>query len=171
VNYGRHSITPPNKIIISSGLFLLVIGTPFAFAKTPWFDLIGMWVVPCTLAALLVLQDYGYLLMWDEDQIVMQLDMRVWRWINPRPLTAIRICNIMRIRTDYGQMTKLQLRFIPFDHIVLEGPTEGPEPHVMIMPNFMHVESARDALRFLYERRPEVFEEEVITFMNSEKRW
>jgi hypothetical protein len=171
VNYGRHSITPPNKIIISSGLFLLVIGTPFAFAKTPWFDLIGMWVVPCTLAALLVHIDYGYLLMWDEEQVMMRYDGRLLRDIFPRQLTAIRIVDIACIRVDLWQMSAFQQRFIPFDHIVLEGPTEGPEPHVMIMPNFMHVESARDALRFLYERRPEVFEEEVITFMNSEKRW
>jgi hypothetical protein len=170
VNYGRHSITPPNKIVLSIlGCVLLLSLT--TIDKTPVFDMVGVWIIGLALAALLVHIDYGYLLMWDEEQVMMRYDGRLLRDIFPRQLTAIRIVDIACIRVDLWQMSAFQQRFIPFDHIVLEGPTEGPEPHVMIMPNFMHVESARDALRFLYERRPEVFEEEVITFMNSEKRW
>jgi hypothetical protein len=115
--------------------------------------------------------DFSHQLMWDDERILMRHG-GFWRIFGGEwPETSIRIADIEGVVGGQTSMEAVQKRFMPFDHIVLYGPTEGPEPYVMIMPNFINTEDCREALRHIERLRPGVLSEEVITFMNSEKRW
>jgi hypothetical protein len=167
----RRIIAAPTRVMIAifAAISIWILLTP-----SDMNDFLGrVFLVSIGFGSLgfIIYCDFSHQLMWDDERILMPHG-GFWRIFGGEwPETSIRIADIEHVHVDYWKMSARQRRYIPFDHITLEGPTEGPEPHVMIMPNFINTDDCREALRHIERLRPGVLSEEVITFMNSEKRW
>lgn len=166
--YGRRIVPTPHRLMVFLGLAMLVIGTPFAIEKTPLLDLFLVWLILCLPLGFLVYLDLGHRLSWDEERIWMQFEGS-WRIFWKPPETSVRIEDIEWIEGQFDGDAALKARFFPFDYMMVFGETEGPEPNLLIHPYYVHVNSVRELLHHIDQRKPGVLAAEVIAFMNSDK--
>jgi hypothetical protein len=166
--YGRRMLPMPTKIQVFFGSLILVVCSFFAYEKTPTFDLVGVWVIGCSLLGFLSYIDLGHQLSWNEERIWMQFD-GLWRIFKKPPESSIRIADIEWIEGQYDGVNPLKTKLLPFDVMVVHGPTEGHYPNVLIHPHYVHANSVRELLHHIEYRRPGVMAPEVIAFMHSDK--
>jgi hypothetical protein len=131
-----------------------------------WQGLIGMW----SFIGLWTLLDRAYTVSYDDNHIVMTGHKWIWppTWRFPN---TILYDGIHAVYGAMGPGGTIQGKFMPFDHIRIEGDITGPYDHIMASPNFLDVEGCRELMRAIYAKRPEVVDEDVVTFMNSDKKW
>jgi hypothetical protein len=123
-----------------------------------------------TLTGLHLYSELGYSISWDNDRVYMRPHGVKWN-LARFSQTSIRYDAITSSESEFGAVQALQRRFMPFDHVRLYGETEGPEPFLTISPNFLSLAGARDVLRVIDNRRPNVLPREVMEFINSDKPW
>jgi hypothetical protein len=166
--YGRRIVPTPHRLMVFMGLAVLIGITPFVYEKTPWFDLIGMWIILCLPLGCLIYLDLGHRMSWNEERIWIHSE-GLFRLFIRTPETSIRIADIEWIEGQFDGDAGIKAKFFPFDYMIVYGETEGPEANVLINPYYVHVNSVRELLHHIDYRKPGVLAPEVIAFMHSDK--
>jgi hypothetical protein len=123
-----------------------------------------------SLITLILLLDRAYTISYDENHSVMTGYKWFWppTWRFPNTIT---FDGIRAVDGAMGPGGTIQGKFMPFDHIRIDGDVTGRYDHIMVSPNFLDVEGCRELMRAIYAKRPEVVDADVVTFMNSDKNW
>jgi hypothetical protein len=163
-----------NRVHISRAVPIVLICAVsiWGLSGTGWKDF-NEWVgtlMGLSLIGLILLLDRAYTVSYDDKHIVMTGHKWFWppTWRFPNTIT------FGGIHAVYGAMGPggaIQGKYMPFDHIRIDGDIEGPYDHIMVSPNLLDVEGCRELMRVIHGKRPEVVDEDVVTFMNSDKKW
>lgn len=113
--------------------------------------------------------DWGYQFAFDEMRMYQRA--KGWRWFFRRlPWYAIRFEEVRRIETIFGADDGVKQRFFPFEFILIYGRTNRDGDNIVIYPPAFQVRAIKDFLLLLHGKRPELFPEEVIEFMHSDRQ-
>ena len=169
-NYVQTKISDNTKL---KGITFFIIGVIFLFLDLfqgkiflHIFDLLSILAVFCGFIVIFAYNDFGYRISWDAEHVYMRTD-GVLRPFVRQPETSIRFDNIESVHGDFGRDGALKSKFMPFDGIALQGSSEGPEDGVVILVERVKKQSAQELLRQLYSRRPEVFAQDAINYMED----
>jgi hypothetical protein len=112
--------------------------------------------------------DWGYQFAFDKERMYQR--PKGWRWFFRRlPWYAIRYEDVRRIETIFGADGAAKRQFFPFEFILIYGRTNRDGDNIVIYPPAFQDRAIKDFLLSLYEKRPELFPDDVIDFMHSGK--
>lgn len=112
--------------------------------------------------------DWGYQLASDRDRIYQR--PKGWRWFFRRlPWYSIRYDEVRKIETIFGSEAAAKRHFFPFEFILVYGKTGAQGDNIVIHPpSFMDREIKAFLIDF-YTQHPEIFPQDVIEYMHSDK--
>lgn len=112
--------------------------------------------------------DWGYQFAFDD--LRMYQRPKGWRWFFRRlRWSSVAYKDISRIETIFGADGAVKSRFFPFEFILIYGKTGLDGDNVVLYPPSFPDKEIKRFLEFLYDKRPELFPQEVIDYMHSER--
>lgn len=112
--------------------------------------------------------DWGYQFAFDEHRMYQR--PKGWRWFFRRfPWYAIGYDEVARIETIFGADGAAKRHFFPFEFVLVYGRSGRDGDNIVIYPPAFQDRAIKDFLHLLHGKRPELFPDEVVDYMNSDR--
>jgi hypothetical protein len=151
-------------VVVISSLIILT-----AVFKTNQIDVAAFFLLVMTLFFLVNHGlDWGYQFAFDD--LRMYQRPKGWRWFFRRlRWYSVAYKDISRIETIFGADGAVKSRFFPFEFILIYGKSGADGDNVVLYPPSFPDSDIKGFLEFLYAKRPELFPQEVIDYMHSDR--
>jgi hypothetical protein len=113
-----------------------------------------------------ITHDRGYYIRYDYNTIYNRMHGYETLFIRRHPQITMRFDDIGSMSTGFENEGAFDRAFMPFDSIYLHH-KDGSSPDIFLHGASFKDTALRDFLHFLCERRPDIFTQDVITFLQS----
>lgn len=167
--------TPPNitlNLVIMGGSHTVVL--VYGVFSIGFHLLHGFWEVMITSTVLVFSVLYlqirmakGNLISYDDEAVYYRPDGMNWMF-EYKPEKVMRYDDIDIVCGDPGKI--INFGIMPFEFIRLCRKNWDGEELFMISPFFLFHDEMKELIWFIYEKKPDAFSQEVIDYLNSDKR-